>query len=273
MASGEVTLKVSSNAIPFSINDPWATYQSDMIAGRIKITPGSAPYESLQQQQIYQQMGNLQGFGTPVMNPSVNTTPNITPFPLGCPTGFYQAGNTCIPNVDMIPHGPNTIAGAAFPKAVIQDMKPPPTTGLNQNFFVQVLFQNAGGTEGKFYLRVMIPSLNIDQQSPGVNIPAFSNGSLWIQILMPVNAPLLQPIPAIAQVSHLDQAISSPTNGQQIVDDSDNFTIPGPPAPGATATQTGMTCFDMGGKNYCQSASNTNAQCVNINGQWYCPTN
>jgi hypothetical protein len=283
-----------------SINDPLASGLQDIAQGRLRMTPGAAQYPGLSQQQINQLIGN-QGRGGVTVKPSVSDKPNITPFPLGCPSGFFQQGDVCIPMVGTYPGGEALPAGYEKPKGLIKQAVPPEFTEREKEFYVQVFFENIGALRGKFFLRVLIPSLTIDKESTGVWIPQFSNGVLYIKILMPGNAPALQAIPAVVEISHMDEA-----SGNKVVDDTDNVNIPAPgtatppasccptgqewdkcgckcvpvgtitclavncPSCGVTPAPPAAECYMLGGKFYCKCAVATTGS-IEIGGSIFCP--
>lgn len=256
-----------------SINDPWASAREDYLAGRLKFTPGGQNYPNLGQQQLGQALGNLSGLGPKVI-PSISDRPDIVPFPLGCPANFYQQGDVCIPVVGSYPRGSLSNpapAGYDIAKAIIKQIPTIENVNKGQYFYVTCFVENIGAFRGKFYLRVKIPLINIDQESTGVWLPEFSNGLIYKRILMPENAPS-QEMAAVAEVSHLDEQ-----NGSKIVDDSENFTVPSPgtggPSPTPTPTPGPDTtdCQYLGGTFYCKCDTPSEGSII-IGGQNYCPS-
>jgi len=257
------------NPLNFSLDDPQANLRNDAREGRIRITPGAQQYPNLAQEQIQALLEGRGGLSPGLtVKPSISDKPDITPFPLGCPSGFYQSGNVCIPIVGTYPDSGsfNPAAGHETPKAVIKQILPPTATVRNQEFYIQCFFQNTGSFEGKFFLKIKIPSLSIESESTGVHIPAMSNGLIYKRLIMPANAPGGNDIPATGEVSHLDEKA-----GVKVTDDTDNFNIPAPTDDTTTVPPiTTQDCYTVGTKSYCRTNDTNRVDCLTINNARYC---
>lgn len=268
MATATRRLIIDPNAqIPISVNDPLMAIKDDYMQGRLRITPGAAEFPTLEERQ----QGRI---GSDIsLRPSVATTPNISPFPLGCPAGMYQQGDVCIPNVDMIPGADKfpRVAGAVFPSGHILDVIPPTDTYLGEDFYIQCLMENEGSVEGKFHLKITIPSLNIEDETQRVRVPRFSKGLLYKRIRMPVGAASLESIEATAEISHDNEEEQHLSDEPRIVDDELEFEIPGPTAePPDEETPPGEECITVSGKSYCTTNDPNRVDCITIGNRRFC---
>lgn len=209
---------------------------------------------SLAQQEIQQAQQNLAS-GV-VVQPSISTSPNISPFPLGCPSGFYQSGDVCIPSVDTagmnLPSAP--AAGHELPKGSIQQTISDQTTNDGSPFYITTYFTN-NGILGKFFQHITIPDIGVDVKSTGVWIPEGQNGVLYKQILMPGTTPTCSNgFSATIQLQHED-----PGTGNLMVDDTDTVQVPCPGAGPTTPTPPfQQNCFTASdGSKWCSSPTDT----------------
>lgn len=211
-----------------STNEPLSNLEEDYNQGRIRAKPGAAEFPTLQERLSGRGESTIgQGIG---IRPSISTTPNIAPFPLGCPQGFYQQGDVCIPSVDLIPGEDKfpRVAGKVFPRGVIQDVIPPEYTRQGEFFYVQCIIVNDGSAEGKFFFRVTIPSLNVDTETEAVRVPPFEEALLYKRVRMPEHAASIDDIAAEVTISHFNQEEQHITDETKIVDDTTETLIPGP---------------------------------------------
>ncbi len=208
-----------------STNEPLSNLEEDFAQGRVRITPGAADFPTLAERR----QGLIEGSDIGV-KPSISRTPNISPFPLGCPAGFYQQGDVCIPSVDLVPGEDKfpRIAGKVFPRGVIEDVIPPEYTKKGEFFYVQCKITNDGSAQGKFFFRVTIPSLNVDTETEAVPVPPFEEALLYKRVRMPDSAPSLDDIEAEATISHFNEEEEHITDETKIVDDTTSFMVPGP---------------------------------------------
>lgn len=270
MATGEKILTVNSFAqLDVSTQTP-QTPGGLSTLGQIGAGSFEGGTPSLAQQEISQAEQNLsQGV---VVQPSVSTTPNISPFPLGCPSGFYQSGDVCIPTVDTAgmnqPNAP--AAGHELPKGSIQQSISDGTTTDGQPFHITVYFTNTGQL-GKFFIHVTMTDIGVDVSSTGVWIPMSANGVLYKQILMPTTTPACtNGFTATIQLQHADPS------GNMVVDDTDTVAVPCPgsapptPTPGPTPPPP-QSCITFNNQQYCiTNAPPGTPGCFEANGVMYC---
>src|SRR5919106_2539621 len=84
-------------SMDISFNDPLLD-KEDVYGNRLRFEYTQTGALSPAQQDYYQRLQNqLPMYGQ--VTPSVDTSPSVTPFPIGCPTGMYQQENVCIPMV------------------------------------------------------------------------------------------------------------------------------------------------------------------------------
>lgn len=252
-----------------SLNDPLLD-KTDVYGNRLKFIYEQGGALTPAQQDYYQRMQNQLPMYGGINQPSVSGDPSVTPFPIGCPTGFYQQGNVCIPVVGTFPGEDDFAppAGQNFAKGQFYQVDAPTTTTAGQLFNTAAYFRNIGAIRGKFFIRWKIPDLGItDQLSAGVWVPQFSNGVIYKNLQMPANAPPGQRISATVELLHLDEA-----SNQMTVDDVSTSSIPTPgtvPAPAPPPTT--QDCYVVGGINYCLATTPT-AGCIQILGRYYCPS-
>ena len=209
-----------------SVNEPLENIEEDYRQGRIRAKPGGAEFPTLEERL----QGRFDRESEIGVKPSISRTPNISPFPLGCPDGFYQQGDVCIPSVDLVPGEDKfpRIAGKVFPRGVIQDIIPPSHTENGEFFYVQCKIVNDGSAEGKFFFRVTIPSLNVDTETEAVRVPPFEEALMYKRVRMPDSAPSLDDIEAEATISHFNEEEEHITDETKIIDDTTSFLVPGP---------------------------------------------
>lgn len=197
--------------------------------GRIRITPGAVDFPTLDERLS----GRISGGSNISVKPSVSTVPSIAPLPLGCPAGFYQQGDVCIPSVDLIPGEDKfpRVGGKEFPKGVITDVIPPEYTNRGEFFYIQCIIENDGSAEGKFFFRVTIPAWNIDTETAAIRVAAFEEALLYKRVRVPSNAASMEEVEVEITISHLNEEEEHITDETKIVDDSTTDVIPGPYAP------------------------------------------
>lgn len=229
MASATKRLVIDPNATygqGVSINEPLSNLEEDYNQGRIRAKPGAADFPTLAER-LQGRLGESSGIS---VRPSISRTPNVAPMPLGCPAGFYQQGDVCVPSVDLIPGEDKfpRIAGKVFPRGVIQDIIPPTHTNQGEFFYVQAKIVNDGSAEGKFFFRVTIPSLNVDTETEAVRVPPFQEALMYKRVRMPDHAPSIDDIEGEATISHFNEEEEHITDETKIIDDTTSFLIPGP---------------------------------------------
>lgn len=227
MAKSTRRLVIDPNAqIPISINDPLSSLKDDYMQGRIRMTPGGADFPTLDEQLS----GRISGGSDINVRPSVSGIPNIAPMPLGCPAGFYQQGDVCIPSVDLIPGEDKfpRAAGKVFPRGVIIEVIPPEYTNRGEFFYLQCIIENDGSAEGKFFFRVTIPHWNVDTETEAIRVPAFEQALLYKRIRVPSHAASLEEVEIEITISHLNEEEQHMTDETKIVDDTTVDVVPGP---------------------------------------------
>ena len=209
---------------------------TDPFSNRLKFVSQPAPPLSVLEQQIVERLqnqpqqfldvlgGNYPAGSFPL---SVNQDPSIAPFPIGCPTGFYQSGNVCVPIVGTYPDETTNAppGGMAFAKGTIQYIKVSPAlTQRGKQFQIQAFFVNEGGINGRFYTRISIPQLDITNiESSGVLVPKLSQAVINKIFFMPTDAPLSTIFLAQVELLRLD-----PDTGSLVVDDAGTVDVPSP---------------------------------------------
>jgi hypothetical protein len=227
MAKGTRRLVIDPNAqIPISINDPLSSLRDDYMQGRIRMTPGAANFPTLDEQLS----GRISGGSDISVRPSVSRVPNIAPMPLGCPAGFYQQGDVCIPSVDLIPGEDKfpRVAGKVFPKGVIIDIIPPQYTNRGEFFYIQCVIENDGSTKGRFFFRVTIPHWNVDTETEAIPVDGFAQALLYKRVRVPNHAASLEEVEVEITISHLNEEEEHMTDETKIIDDTAIDVIPGP---------------------------------------------
>lgn len=210
---------------------------TDPFSNRLKFVSQPAPPMSVLEQQIVERLRNqpqqfldvLSTGGYPAGSFPISTSqdPSISPFPIGCPTGFYQQGNVCIPVVGTYPDETTNAppGGMAFAKGTIQYIKVSPAlTQRGKQFQIQCFFVNEGGIPGRFYTRISIPQLNIaNVESTGVMVPKLSQAVINKVFFMPTDAPLSTIFLAQVELLRLESE-----TGTLAVDDAGTVDVPSP---------------------------------------------
>src|SRR5215213_9344361 len=197
---------------------------------------------------------------------SISQEPTASPYPLGCPTGFYQQGNVCIPIVGTYPGDDFNAppAGLDFAKGVIEDVDLPGTTEAGKTFQIRTHFKNTGAYRARFGTKITIAQINITAKISDTGfVPKFARGIVYQNITMPANAPLAQDLAAQIELVRWDEV-----QNKYVTDDVGSVDIP---SPGSAAPPANTNdCFTLGGIHFCQSTT-TGPGCIEVNSKIYCP--
>lgn len=273
MASRSKTFSVNPLAVEggrrdtnVSLNDPFSSVRDDVLNNRLQFVYNPSDPVSVLEQQYMQRMGN---YGDPRfsnMDVAVSLEPTATPYPLGCPTGFYQQGNVCIPIVGTYPGDDFNAppAGQDFARGEIEDVDLPSTTVAGQTFQIKTHFKNIGAFRGRFGTKITIAGISINAKMSDTGfVPGFSRGIVYQNITMPANAPIAQDLEAQIELVRWDEA-----QNKFVTDDVGTVSIPSPgsaPPPPNTSD-----CFTLGGIQFCVSTS-PGPNCIELNNKIYCP--
>ena len=194
---------------------------------------------------------NIDGFQVPI--------PRISPIDegvfgtggqtnAGCPSGFYQFGQTCVPDVSINPNSVgNSLTGGSGTgsfgqyfgkgdaKGLINAVVPPQMTVKNQEFIVLTDMQNVGGQPAKFYTRVTIPELNMIQDvSNSTLVMPLAKMKIGHRIIMPSTVTSNNLLQAKVDLARIPISNTGDTTSlTPIIDDQANVSIPSPGYRGA----------------------------------------
>ena|SRR3982751_2363137 len=186
------------------------------------------------------------GFGVPI--------PRISPIDegifqtggssnAGCPSGFYQFGQTCVPDVSINPNSPGNALGGGVgqffgkgdAKGLINAVVPPQFTAKNQEFVVLTDMQNVGGQPAKFYTRITIPLLNmVEDVSNSTLVMPLAKMKIGHRIIMPSTVTGNALLPARVELVRIPISNTGDTTSlTPLVDDQASVSIPSPGYQGA----------------------------------------
>jgi hypothetical protein len=249
-----------------SLNDPFSSARDDVLNNRLQFVYNPSDPVSTLEQQYMQRMGNASDPRFSNMDVSVSLEPTSTPFPLGCPTGFYQQGNVCIPIVGTYPGDDFNAppAGQDFARGEIEDVDLPSITVAGQTFQIRTHFKNIGAFRGKFATKITIAGISVTGSlSENGFVPGFARGIVYHNISMPANAPTAQSLEAQIELVRWDEV-----QNKFVTDDVGTVNIP---SPGSVPPAPTTDCFTLAGVQYCV-ATVSGPGCIELNNKIYCPS-
>ena len=203
-------------------------------------------YPNYQSQTSMSGGDSYDGFGVPI--------PRISPIDegmfqtggssnAGCPSGFYQFGQTCVPDVSINPNSPGNALGGGVgqffgkgdAKGLLNAVVPPQFTAKNQEFVVLTDMQNVGGQPAKFYTRITIPLLNmVEDVSNSTLVMPLAKMKIGHRIIMPSTVTGNALLPARVELVRIPISNTGDTVSlTPLVDDQANVSIPSPGYQGA----------------------------------------
>lgn len=251
---------------PISINDPMWGARDDATNQRLKWLYQSGEPLSIEQQRLLQALENQAGlYDSDVI---IDTGERESPFPLGCPSGFFQEGNVCVPIIGTYPdetYGAPP-AGENFARGVIDHIEVPASVVRGQKFSVFVFMRNIGAIRGKFGAALVIDTWSIDVVSPQGWVPGRTPAVIEIQATCPSSAVLGDStVPATLELQKLDEVTREYT-----IDDLSTANIPEPTtAPPPPEPE----CFTWNNVEYCETTTPSGTGCLTIGTKTYCPVN
>jgi hypothetical protein len=190
-----------------------------------------------------------------------------SPFPIGCPSGFFQEGNVCVPIIGTYPdetYGAPP-AGQNFARGAIDHIEVPATVTAGQKFKLFVFMRNIGAIRGKFGVALVIDTWNIDVVSPQGWVPRYTPAVIEIEATCPLNATLGDgTVPATIELQKLDEVTR-----EYEIDDLGTANIP---QPTGTTPPPEPECFTWNNVEYCETDEPSGTGCLTIGTKTYCPT-
>jgi hypothetical protein len=158
------------------------------------------------QQSILDQLSQQAQFGAQSQQQTVDvsTSPNVTPFPLGCPTGFYQQGNVCIPAIGTYPSqfDFNSAPGIGIIDSVTFDVI---NKQIGVPFNLICAMHTQGGSANQYFVSITIPAWNLTTDaSPSVLVPGGTHAIIYKLLTPPTNSATTGQISGTCALMHND---------------------------------------------------------------------
>jgi hypothetical protein len=250
---------------PISINDPMWGARDDITNQRMRFLYQSGEPLSLEQQRLLQALENQAGISH--SDVIVSDDERESPFPIGCPSGFFQEGNVCVPIIGTYPDETYNAppAGQNFARGVIDHIEVPPNIVAGQQFSCKVFIRNIGAVRGKFGIGLIVDTWNLDITSPQGWVPRFTPAVIEVKATCPANATIGDgTIPATFELQKLDEV-----SREYTIDDVANQNLPQPRT--NTPIPPTIECFTYNNKQYCLTTNPpTGGDCITIGTKIYC---
>lgn len=188
------------------------------------------------QQSILDTLSQQQQYGAQQLGQTVDvsTSPNVTPFPLGCPTGFYQQGNVCIPAVGTYPSqfDFNSSPGIGIIDSVTFDTI---NKQIGVPFNLICAMHTQGGSANQYFVSVTIPDWNLTtDNSPSVLVPGGTHAIIYKLLTPPAIAHTNRQTSGTLALLHND-----PHTGVATQDGTTSFTFNDPSPASSTLPPVG----------------------------------